>query len=319
MPLMAGATLIPGRSGSSLVGEELADFLRERRVTVMACCPTLLATIEQELPLLRILLVGGEACPHNLVVRWYRPGRTILNSYGPTEATVTATLTELTPDKPVTIGVPLPTYSIVILDAEKDADRCAGRTRRNRHCRHRRGARLYQPRRTDRQEIHPRLRRHSGQRLGPHLSHRRPRAHQRRRRDRISRPHRHPGEDPRLSHRIERDRGGAAGAAANRTGRGHDLRAGRRPGRDRGLLRVQAGHVRIAARRDRESVPQPPARLHGAGLSGTARRHSDDALQQGRPEAPAEADIARASRPPARSSKPRTRASGSWSRPSARF
>ena len=120
VPLMAGATLIPGRSGSSLVGEELADFLRERRVTVMACCPTLLATIEQELPLLRILLVGGEACPHNLVVRWYRPGRTILNSYGPTEATVTATLTELTPDKPVTIGVPLPTYSIVILDAEKD-------------------------------------------------------------------------------------------------------------------------------------------------------------------------------------------------------
>ena len=31
----------------------------------------------------------------------------ILNSYGPTEATVTATLTELKPDKPVTIGVPL--------------------------------------------------------------------------------------------------------------------------------------------------------------------------------------------------------------------
>jgi len=28
----------------------------------MACCPTLLATIEQDLPELRILLVGGEAC-----------------------------------------------------------------------------------------------------------------------------------------------------------------------------------------------------------------------------------------------------------------
>lgn len=121
VPLMAGATLVPGRAGGNLIGEELADFLRERRVTVMACCPTLLATIEQELPLLRILLVGGEACPQNLVTRWYRAGRTILNSYGPTEATVTATLTELTPDKPVTIGVPLPTYSIVILDAEKDA------------------------------------------------------------------------------------------------------------------------------------------------------------------------------------------------------
>src|SRR5207342_2178070 len=96
------------------------DFLRERDVTVMACCPTLLATVEQDLPKLRLLLVGGEACPQNLVARWYKPGRRILNSYGPTEATVTATLTELKPDKPVTIGVPLPTYSIVVLDPAED-------------------------------------------------------------------------------------------------------------------------------------------------------------------------------------------------------
>src|SRR2546421_1794390 len=120
VPLMAGATLVPSRPGSSLIGEELAEFLRERRVTVMACCPTLLATIEQDLPLLRILLVGGEACPQNLVARWYRPGRRILNSYGPTEATVTATLTELKPDRSVTIGIPLSTYSIVILDPVED-------------------------------------------------------------------------------------------------------------------------------------------------------------------------------------------------------
>lgn len=120
VPLVAGATLVPGKPGGSLVGEELADFLRQRGVTCMACCPTLLSTIEEDVPSLRILLVGGEACPQNLVARWSRPGRTILNSYGPTEATVTATLTELRPDKPVTIGVPLPTYSIVILDPATD-------------------------------------------------------------------------------------------------------------------------------------------------------------------------------------------------------
>lgn len=120
VPLVAGATLVPGKPGGSLVGEELADFLREHDVTCMACCPTLLSTIEQDVPSLRILLVGGEACPQNLVARWARPGRSILNSYGPTEATVTATLTELRPDKPVTIGVPLPTYSIVILDPAAD-------------------------------------------------------------------------------------------------------------------------------------------------------------------------------------------------------
>jgi non-ribosomal peptide synthetase-like protein len=120
VPLVAGATLVPARPGLALIGDELADFLRERDVTVMACCPTLLATIEQDLPKLRLLLVGGEACPQNLVARWYRQGRRILNSYGPTEATVTATLTELKPDKPVTIGIPLSTYTIVILDPNED-------------------------------------------------------------------------------------------------------------------------------------------------------------------------------------------------------
>ena len=120
VPLMAGTTLVPATAGTTLMGDELKDFLCEHHVTAMACCPTLLATIEHDVPDLRILLVGGEACPQNLVARWYRPGRRILNTYGPTEATVTATMTELRPDKPVTIGLPLPTYSIVILDPRED-------------------------------------------------------------------------------------------------------------------------------------------------------------------------------------------------------
>jgi non-ribosomal peptide synthetase-like protein len=124
--LMVGATLVPGPAEKALMGDELSDFLRENRVTVMACSPTLLSTIEQDIPDLRILLVGGEACPQNLVTRWYRPGRRILNTYGPTEATVTAAMTELRPDKPVTIGVPLPTYSIVILDPQEDKTVPAG-------------------------------------------------------------------------------------------------------------------------------------------------------------------------------------------------
>lgn len=120
VPLMVGATLVPARRGPSLIGEDLGNFLHDREVTVVACCPTLLSTIERDLPHLRVLLVGGEACPQHLVTRWYREGRTILNSYGPTEATVTCMLTELKPEKAVTIGVPLRTYAIVILDGETD-------------------------------------------------------------------------------------------------------------------------------------------------------------------------------------------------------
>jgi non-ribosomal peptide synthetase-like protein len=126
VPLIAGATLVPGKPGLNLVGSDLADYLEERQVTALCCVPTLLATIERDLPNLRFLLVSGEACPHNLVARWHRPGRTLLNAYGPTEATVTATLTELDPHRPVTIGGPLPTYAIVILDENKDEEVARG-------------------------------------------------------------------------------------------------------------------------------------------------------------------------------------------------
>ena len=120
VPLMAGATLVPNQSEYNLVGDELAKFLKDHQISVLCCVPTLLATIENELPDLRVLLVSGEACPQDLVTRWHKPGRKILNAYGPTEATVTATLTELYPDKPVTIGSPLPSYSVVILSPDGD-------------------------------------------------------------------------------------------------------------------------------------------------------------------------------------------------------
>jgi non-ribosomal peptide synthetase-like protein len=121
VPLVAGATLVPNTAATSLFGEELADFLDRRDVSCLCCVPTLLASIERELPRLRILLIGGEACPPALVKRWSRPGRALLNSYGPTETTVTATLAVMTPEKPVTIGRPLPTYSVVILDPDHAA------------------------------------------------------------------------------------------------------------------------------------------------------------------------------------------------------
>ena len=50
VPLMAGATLVPARSGASLVGDDLADFLLQNRITGLCCVPTLLATIEKDLP-----------------------------------------------------------------------------------------------------------------------------------------------------------------------------------------------------------------------------------------------------------------------------
>ncbi|MFJ1580249.1 Pls/PosA family non-ribosomal peptide synthetase [Streptomyces sp. NPDC088182] len=111
-----GATLVAGPDGAGHLGAELGEFLHSRRITMLYCVPTLLETIPAELPYLRSIVVGGEACPGQLVERWSRPGRRMLNTYGPTEATVTATWAELTPGRAVTIGKPLPTYSVVLLD-----------------------------------------------------------------------------------------------------------------------------------------------------------------------------------------------------------
>lgn len=119
VPLMTGATLVPKPGRSSLLGVELAEYLREKRVTALCCVPTLLATIDEDLPDLRFLLVSGEACPKELITRWHSPGRRFLNVYGPTEATVTATWGVVDPDGPVSLGVPLPTYTVVILDPDE--------------------------------------------------------------------------------------------------------------------------------------------------------------------------------------------------------
>ncbi|WP_225732618.1 Pls/PosA family non-ribosomal peptide synthetase [Nocardia sp. JCM 34519] len=115
-----GATLVVGPTDSRRLGAELADFLESSGVTVLYCVPTLLATLPRELPAIRSILVGGEACPGQLVERWAGSGRRMLNTYGPTEATVTATVGVLLPGRTVTIGRPLPTYSVVLLDDDRN-------------------------------------------------------------------------------------------------------------------------------------------------------------------------------------------------------
>ncbi len=111
-----GATLVVGPTDHRRLGAGLVDFLNEQRVTMLYCVPTLLATLDRDVPTLQTLNVGGEACPQDLVKRWSRPGRRMLNTYGPTETTVTCTWADLTPDRPVTIGRPLPTYRVHLLD-----------------------------------------------------------------------------------------------------------------------------------------------------------------------------------------------------------
>lgn len=127
-----GATVVAGPTDGRRVGEGLTQFLEDRKITLLYCVPTVLSTVERQIPSIRGLMVGGEACPAELVERW-SPGRRMLNTYGPTETTVTCTVGELLPGRPVTIGIPVPTYSAVILDEHRrpvpdgqDGELCIG-------------------------------------------------------------------------------------------------------------------------------------------------------------------------------------------------
>ena len=114
----AGATLVAGTAEMVRSGPALSGRLTQAGVTVLSCVPTLLAMMEDDVPGLRLLILGGEVCPPDLVRRWWKPGRRVVNTYGPTEATVIATYGDCQPGKPVTIGRPLPNYSALILDEQ---------------------------------------------------------------------------------------------------------------------------------------------------------------------------------------------------------
>lgn len=111
-----GSTLIAGTDKTLRSGIGLIEFLKQHEVTVLSCVPTLLAILEPSINSLRLLILGGEVCSADLIKRWSSPNLKILNTYGPTEATVVTTYSECHPDKPVTIGKPLPNYEVMIID-----------------------------------------------------------------------------------------------------------------------------------------------------------------------------------------------------------
>ncbi|SFA71174.1 non-ribosomal peptide synthetase terminal domain of unknown function [Collimonas sp. OK607] len=115
---LVGATLWIAPKELASDPEALPLALAANGVTVLHAVPTLLALFNQDVPSLRIINLGGEMCPEALVARWAKPesGRHIFNTYGPTEATVSASLAELHANEPVTIGRPLPNYGLLVIN-----------------------------------------------------------------------------------------------------------------------------------------------------------------------------------------------------------
>jgi non-ribosomal peptide synthetase-like protein len=113
---LAGAELVVSSEALARSGPDVAAAIVRAGVTVWHCVPSLLAVVETPLPDVRLINLGGEACPPELARRWARPGLRLLNTYGPTETAVTATWAELSATVPVTIGTPLPGYRVWVVD-----------------------------------------------------------------------------------------------------------------------------------------------------------------------------------------------------------
>ncbi|WRZ89701.1 amino acid adenylation domain-containing protein [Streptomyces sp. NBC_01007] len=114
-----GATLVVPAPGP-LVGDALGDYLEQRRISCADMPPSVLATLPaRHFPALRVLSVGGEACPPALTARW-ADGRRMLNLYGPTESTISATASEplsgTDPSASTPIGAPVRGTRAYVLD-----------------------------------------------------------------------------------------------------------------------------------------------------------------------------------------------------------
>nr|ADL59762.1 non-ribosomal peptide synthase [Nostoc sp. 'Peltigera membranacea cyanobiont'] len=116
MALRSGATLYLGTKDSLLPGKPLIKQLRDRSITHITLPPSVLAVLlGSELPALQTIIVAGEACPPELIRQW-SAGRNFFNAYGPTEATVCATIAKCTDGEKISIGKAIANTQVYILD-----------------------------------------------------------------------------------------------------------------------------------------------------------------------------------------------------------
>jgi amino acid adenylation domain-containing protein len=113
-----GATLCLARRDDLMPGPPLLATLEREEISMALLPPSAMAALpDANLPKLRMVAVGGEACTTEVVRRW-APGRALFNLYGPTEITVFATAARCQPDeRPLTIGRPIGNTRIYLLDA----------------------------------------------------------------------------------------------------------------------------------------------------------------------------------------------------------
>ncbi|MCC7395695.1 MAG: amino acid adenylation domain-containing protein [Planctomycetes bacterium] len=120
LALASGATVVVMDDETVRLGPDLVPWLAREAITVLCPPPTLLRAMDCDdprarLPKLRLCYVGGEALTADLAATWGK-ALWLENGYGPTECTVTVVRGRVAPDRPVTIGEPVPPHRAFLLD-----------------------------------------------------------------------------------------------------------------------------------------------------------------------------------------------------------
>ena len=120
MALCSGACLCLASRDELIPGEPLLETLRVLDITHATLPPFALAALPSLTGVkVKVLVLAGEAC-HSELVRQWAPGRRLINAYGPTEATVCASMYECKGRETdsVPIGRPIANARIYILDRQ---------------------------------------------------------------------------------------------------------------------------------------------------------------------------------------------------------
>lgn len=117
--LLNGATLYVLSDEQRLSPEKLVDFIDENHISFATLPPALLRIMpHRELPSLTTLAFAGDICDQETMNYWAR-NRNFFNAYGPTEATVCVTASQLMAGEGVNrIGKPLSNFKVYILDSQ---------------------------------------------------------------------------------------------------------------------------------------------------------------------------------------------------------
>ncbi|HET9894917.1 MAG TPA: amino acid adenylation domain-containing protein [Streptosporangiaceae bacterium] len=119
--LLTGARLYLASEDERLGITSLQRILRTAGITVIDMPPSVMAMLDpEEFASLRIIFVGGEPFPGELVNRWNAGARRFFNGYGPTECTVTMLVEECAGhwDETPPIGLPMANHVAHVVDSK---------------------------------------------------------------------------------------------------------------------------------------------------------------------------------------------------------